>query len=360
MPTSKSDTLPASEVGRFVADLFTAAGLSPSASERIAAALTEADLSGRASHGVLQADAYLARLMAGSMTTREEPELVSERGGAIVLDAADMPGQLAGEAAVMRGIEKAREYGVAAVAVRRGYHFGVAGRYVRIAAENGCVALAMCNTKAVMAAPGGAEKLVGTNPLAISIPVKDGPAIVLDMATTAGTVGKIRYAHSAGEDIPEGWATDKDGNPTTDAAAALQGILLPMGGPKGFGLSFVIDLIAGLLASGGWGPTLGEMRGDLSKPYNCAYFFIVIDVAHFRSLDGFLEEAQQGAERVRNSRKAAGTDRLYTPGERSALAIEESKGLMTITAATAKALAARAKSLGVVVPDFIEERASER
>jgi LDH2 family malate/lactate/ureidoglycolate dehydrogenase len=238
---------------------------------------------------------------------------------------------------------------VAAVAVRRGFHFGVAGRYVRMAAEAGCVALAMCNTKPVMAAPGGAEKLVGTNPLAIGLPVRGGAPIVFDMATTAGTIGRIRQALAAGEPIPDGWALDADGQPTTDAAAALKGFLLPAAGPKGFGLSFVIDLVSGLLASGGWGPTLGETGGDLSKPYNASYLFIALDIGHFRALEGFLEEARAGVERVHNSRKAAGTARLYVPGEQSAEALA-THDRVTIAPPVAAALAKRAEALGVPVP----------
>ena len=161
--------------------LFTAAGLSPAAAARVAAALVEADLSGRASHGILQADGYLARLMAGTMSVLEAPVPVSDTGAVVVLDAAGMEGHLAAEEAMLIAAARARQHGLAAVAVRRGFHFGVAGRYARIAAEAGCVGVAMCNTKAVMPAPGGAEALVGTNPLAIALA---GPRRSADRAST--------------------------------------------------------------------------------------------------------------------------------------------------------------------------------
>ena len=341
------------DVTAFVTDLFAAAGLSRSAAGRVAHALVEADLSGRSSHGILQADGYLARLIHGSMSTAETPTVVSERGGAIVLDAGDMQGHLAAEETMRIAVAKAREFGVAAVAVRNGFHFGVAGRYVRMAAEEGCVGFVMCNTNPVMPAPGGIEKLHGTNPLAIGLPTRQGPPIVLDMASTAGTVGKIRYAAAAGEPIPEGWALDEDGRPTTDASRGLSGTLLPVGGPKGFGLSLVIDLISGLLAGGGWGPHLSTMRGDLDKRYNASYLFIALDIAHFRALDAFLDEAQAGAERVRNSQKAPGTERLFTPGEQSAEAIARSGGRMRLTPRVAESLTQKAQELRVPVPDFL-------
>jgi LDH2 family malate/lactate/ureidoglycolate dehydrogenase len=339
------------EVTNFVTNLFAAAGLENEAAQRVSVALVEADLSGRGSHGVLQANGYLGRLIAGTMSTASNPIIVSERGGTVVMDAADIEGHLAAEEAMNIAVTKAREFGVSAVSVRRAFHCGVAGRYVRMAAEQGCAAFAMCNTKPVMAAPGGAERLVGTNPIAIGFPVRDETPVVLDMATTAGTIGGIRQKLAAGQTLPETWALDGDGNPTIDATAALDGFLLPTGGAKGFGLSFVIDLLCGALASGGWGPTLGEMNGD--KPFNASFLFIALDIEHFRPFEEFLNEARAGVERVRNSTMATGTDRLVVPGERSAEAIATNTGTIPLTPMVAKGLVARAETLNVPLPSFL-------
>ena len=340
-----------SEMTTFVAALFNAAGLDEDAALRVSNALIEADLSGRGSHGVLQAGGYLARLIAGTMSTASKPEIVSESGGTVVLDAADMEGHLAAEEAMKIAVAKAQEFGISAVSVRRGFHCGVAGRYVRMAAEQGCAAFAMCNTKPVMAAPGGAERLVGTNPIAIGFPVEGETPVVLDMATTAGTIGGIRQKLAAGQSLPETWALDSDGNPTIDAATALDGFLLPAGGAKGFGMSFVIDLLTGALATGGWGPTLGEMNGD--KPYNASFLFIALDINRFRPLAGFMGDARDGVERIRKSKKAAGTDRLVVPGERSAEAIATNDGTIPVSPVVAKVLAVRAAELGVPLPSFL-------
>lgn len=341
-----------SEVTAFVAALFDAAGLASDAARRVAEALVEADLSGRASHGILQADGYLARLVAGTMSPASQPEIVSESGGAVVLDAAGMEGHLAAEEAMKIAVSRAREFGVSAVAVRRGFHCGIIGRYVRMAAEQGCAALAMCNAKPVMAAPGGAERLVGTNPIAIGFPVRGESPVVFDMATTEGTIGAIRQKLATGQKLPGNWALDAEGSPTTDPAAALDGFLLPAAGPKGFGLAFVIDLLSGALASGGWGPTLGEMKGD--RPYNASFLFIALDIARFRPLDAFVDETRAGVERVRNSRKARGTDRLFVPGERSAEAIATNDGTISVAPQVAKALRERAIELDVPVPPALE------
>lgn len=337
----------------FVAQLFHAAGLSSVAAARVAAALIEADMSGRASHGVLQAENYLARLVTGAMTVTEAPVPVSDNGGVIVLDAAHMQGHLAAEAAMCMAIERARQLGIATVAVRRGFHFGVAGRYVRMAAEAGCVGLAMCNTKPVMPAPGGAERLVGTNPLAIGLPQTGAAPIVLDMATTAGTVGRIRQALAAGKQVPPDWALDIEGRPTTDAATAMAGLLLPAGGAKGFGLSFMIDLLAGLLSGGAWGDGLGQMNDDATQPYNSSYLFIVMNIAHFLPLAGFQDQARTAAERVRASRRAPGVGRLFTPGEQSAEALASNTGTIPLAEPVVKTLVERAHLLGVPLPDCL-------
>lgn len=339
------------EMTTFIAALFNTAGLVPDAALRVSEALVEADLSGRGSHGVLQAGGYLSRLIAGTMSSASKPEVISESGGTVVLDAADMEGHLAAEEAMNIAVIKAREFGVSAVSVRRGFHCGVAGRYVRMAAQQGCAAFAMCNTKPVMAAPGGAERLVGTNPIAIGFPVEGESPVVLDMATTAGTIGGIRQKLAAGQSLPETWAINNEGNPTIDPIEALDGFLLPAGGAKGFGLSFVIDLLTGALASGGWGPTLGEMNGE--KPYNASFLFIALDINRFRPLTGFMTEARDGVERVRNSKAADGTDRLVVPGERSAEAIATNDGTIPVAPLVARALTAKAKELGVPLPSFL-------
>lgn len=330
----------------FLASLFAAAGLSAPAARRGAEALVEADLQGKGSHGTLQAEAYLARLLAGSMTNAETIAIVRDEGATIVVDARAMLGHLAAEQAMELAAERAKSHGVAIVAMRNGFHFGVAGRYARMATEKGCVGIVMCNTRPTIPAPGGAEKLVGTNPIAIALPTAEPPAIVFDIASSAGSVGKIRQALAAGKPIPEGWATDAEGVPTTDAAEAMKGFLLPSGGPKGFGLAFVIDLLAGALAGGGWGPTLGEMRGDLTKPYNGSSIFIAIDVEHFRPLAEFAAETQAGADRVRNSRRAPGVDRIYTPGERS-WESQQSMSEIKLASSVVDSLNGMASKLGV-------------
>ena len=156
---------------------------------------------------------------------------------------------------------------------------------------------------------------------------------------------------AAGEKLPDDWALDADGKPTTDPAAALEGFMLPVGGVKGFGLAFVIDMLSGALSGGGWGPTLGSMRDGKSQ--NSAFLIIALDIEKFRPFETFLGEARAGVERVRNSKKAQGTERLFTPGERSAESIATNDGTIPVSPRVAEDLRLYAEKLGVSVPESL-------
>src|SRR5690606_22252050 len=181
-------TVPVHRLVDFMAGLFAGAGFDPEAALRAAEALVEADLQGKGSHGVLQAEAYLARLLAGSMSAGDRIEVVTDSGTMLVADAKGILGHLAAEQAMELAIARASEHRLGLVAMRNGFHFGVAGRYALMAARAGCVGLVMCNTRPAIPAPGGAEKLVGTNLLAIALPTAEEPHIVFDIATSAGSV----------------------------------------------------------------------------------------------------------------------------------------------------------------------------
>jgi LDH2 family malate/lactate/ureidoglycolate dehydrogenase len=343
-----SDPVPVSAgaLEAFMAALFTASGVSPAGARIVAADLVQADLEGLPSHGILQSEVYLERLKRGSVSPRDAAEIVLDRDAVMVLDAHHMLGHLSSRQAMALAVEKARRFGVAAVAVRNGFHFGSAGLYVQQATEADCIGMVFCNSRPVMPAPGGAQKLVGTNPIAFGIPTLDVPVIV-DMATSAGTVGRLRVAKKTGKPIPEGWAVAANGEPTTDASVALDGMLLPMGGAKGFGLAFVADMMSGLLASGAWGDAIGGLHTDLDTPFGTSHFFVAFDIGHFRPIVEFLAEAGRATERVRNSTPAPGHDKVHYPGERRWNTRKASGGVVRIEPVLANGLLRRAGELGV-------------
>ena len=305
----------AASLSEFVARLFSAAGLSSAAAATVARGLVEADLEGLPSHGVMLVDMYIGRLLKGSVSSNESASVISERQGAVVLDAGHALGQLTGIRAMTIAVDKARRFAAGVVSVRHGFHFGTAGRYARQAAEAGCIGIAMCNTRPLMPAPGGAERVVGNNPIAIAVPTDGAIPIVLDMATSEAAMGKIRMAEKANEAIPPTWAVTAQGEPTTNPSEAIEGMLLPSGGAKGFGLSFLIDLMCGLLSQGATGSQVHPLYGDFNVPYDCSHLFIAIDVAHFCDAGWFRQQTAAAAEGIRSGRRAPGVEQLFTPGE---------------------------------------------
>jgi LDH2 family malate/lactate/ureidoglycolate dehydrogenase len=344
--------VPATQLAAFVARLFAATGLSAPAAETVANGLVDADLEGLASHGVMLADMYIERLQGGSVSKQTAAAVMSERQGAVVLDAGHALGQLTGEQAMRLAIEKAKQFAAGFVVVRHGFHFGAAGRYARQAADSGSVGIAMCNTRPLMPAPGGAERVVGNNPVAIAVPTAGAIPIVLDMATSEAAMGKIRMAEKAKEAIPSTWAVTAQGLATTNPIEAIAGMLLPSGGPKGFGLSFLIDLLCGLLSQGASGAQVRPLYGDYSVPYDCSHLFIAVDVAHFCDLDWFRAQAATAAERIRSGKRAPGVTQLFTPGEPEWRRRERAHGQVLVDPAVVAMLQRYAERLGVEPTPF--------
>lgn len=299
----------------FVSRIFVAAGLTETAASTVADGLVQADLDGLPSHGVMLVDLYVERLRGGSVTTAETASQVSDRGPCVVLDAGHALGHLTGDQSIDIAIARAKQHGVGIVAVRHGFHFGTARRYAVRAADQGCVGIAMCNTRPLMPPIGGAERVVGNNPIAIAVPSEEPIPLVLDMATSEAAMGKVRMAEKAGQPIPATWAVQNDGSPTTDPKQAIAGMLLPAAGPKGFGLAFMIDLMCGLLSGGASGEGVSPLYGDPAIPYDCSHLFIAIDVGHFCELSRFRSQAAAAAQRIRGGKRAPGVSQLFSPGE---------------------------------------------
>ena len=330
-----------------VADIFMAVGIAAADAQVVAADLVAADVEGIASHGVMLVPMYVERINKGSVSRRSAGEVISDRGGAMVIDAGNALGQLTSRQAVKLAVARAREIGLAAVAVRNGFHFGTAGRYARTMAEQNCVGIVLSNTRPLMPAPGGAEALVGNNPIAIALPSAGEFPVEADMALSATAMGKIRLAAAAGEPIPGDWAVDSQGRPTTDAATAIKGMLLPAAGPKGFGLAFVIDLLCGGLSDGAVGAEVRPLYGDPAEPYRCAHFFMAIHAAHFPAGERFAERVRDQALRVSRSKRGAGVERVSAPGELVWATRTASEGTCRLDAPTLRSLVDTAARVGL-------------
>jgi LDH2 family malate/lactate/ureidoglycolate dehydrogenase len=351
MPARSADAAPvaidAQRLVSAVADIFKAVGIAAENAQVVAGDLVAADLEGIASHGVMLLPMYVERIVKGSVSARSSGEVVSDRGGAIVIDAGHALGQLTARQAVRLVVARAREIGIAVAVVRDGFHFGTAGRFARMIAEHNCVGIVLSNTRPLMPAPGGAEAMVGNNPIAVALPSAGEFPVEADMALSATAMGKIRLAAAAGQRIPEDWAIDAEGRPTTDPAAAIKGMLLPAAGPKGFGLAFVIDLLCGGLSDGAIGAEVRPLYGDPAEPYRCAHFFLAIDASHFPAGDRFAQRVHDQAARVSASKRGPGVDRVYAPGELVWATLQGSASVCRLDAQTVKSLVETATRVGL-------------
>ena len=177
------------------------------------------------------------------------------------------------------------------------------------------VGFAFSNTRPLMPAPGGAERVVGNNPMAIAFPSEPNAPLVVDMAMSATAMGRIRIAEARKQEIPLGWATDAQGNPTTSPSDAIKGMLLPAAGPKGFGLAVAIDLLCGAMSGGAVGAAVRPLYADLDKPYDCSHAFICIDASRLGGGKGIAPEVAAFSNAIRYSKKSPHTDQVYAPGD---------------------------------------------
>ncbi len=340
----------AASLQALVEALLAAHGVPGAHARETAEALVAADLEGLPSHGVMLLPMMLARLAAGSVSPTAEGVVVREDRGAVVMDAGNALGQVSARRAAALAVEKARAHGLGAVSVRNGFHIAAAGRFALQIAQEGCIGLVSSNTRPLMPAPGGAERVVGNNPIAIACPTAGEP-ILVDMALSAGAMGRIRMAEAAGKPIPEGWAADAAGTPTTDAAAAVRGMLLPAGGPKGFGLALMMELLCGGLSQGNVGDAVAGLYGDPAVPYGCAHFFLAIDISAFGPPEVFGATAAGLAARIRASQPAPGAAPVRVPGDRARANIAAAGGRISLAPATQKALAEAAAAVALPFPE---------
>jgi LDH2 family malate/lactate/ureidoglycolate dehydrogenase len=300
----------ASRMQAWASQAFITCGVPQNDAHLTAEALVEADLQGVASHGCMLLPMYVDRLRAGSVNPRPNITVIEDRPSLLVIDADHGLGQVSAARAVHMAMEKAGNTGVGMVAVRHAFHFGTAAFWSCRIAARGMIGAAMSNTRPLMPAPGGGERLIGNNPLSFAFPATEGEPLVVDMATSSSAMGKIRNAERQGRSIPEGWATDKEGKPTTSPTEAIAGMLLPAAGPKGFGLAVMIDLLCGGISGGSIADQVQPLYGPADRAYDCAHWFMAIDAGQMLG-----DRAAQLADRIRQSRQAAGVERIYAPGD---------------------------------------------
>ena len=314
MPTPMPTIVQAPALREAVETIFHAAGQPPEHARIVADSLVQADLNGTHSHGTRLVTHYLPQLRVGAINPRPNIRTVKDSGAIAVLDGDAGMGHVTGTIAMEKAISKAAEFGIGVVGVGNSTHFGAAGRYAAMALPHDMIGFATTNSPPCLTAPGGVEPRVGNNPVAHAIPAGEEPPILLDMALSVVARAKIIMAKQAGQKIPLDWAFDADGTPTDDPTQALGGMLAGIGGHKGYGLAIVMDMLCGILTGSDFGPHLGR-QDDPTRHENAGHFFVAMEIGRFVPIDEFKARADQMIREIHESRRAAGVERLYLPGE---------------------------------------------
>ncbi|NYZ15105.1 Ldh family oxidoreductase [Azospirillum sp. RWY-5-1] len=299
----------------FCADIFRGAGVPAEVAGVVADSLVYADLRGVGSHGVLRTEIYLRRAAEGMVDPHAEVRIERDGGSTLLVDGSNNFGAWVGVVAVDHAIARAKQTGACVVGVRRSNHFGTAAYFVERAIRQGCAAMVMSNASQTMAVTGGMTPFVGTNPVAFGFPTGREAPFILDMATSVVAKGKILAKAKLGGSIPEGWAIDVDGNPTTDAQAAVAGTVLPLGGAKGSGLSMVIDILSGVLTGAGYGPSIKSMYDNWEEPQDVGHFMLVVDIDRFLPLSAFTDRLADYIDTLKRQPRAPGVDEILHAGE---------------------------------------------
>jgi LDH2 family malate/lactate/ureidoglycolate dehydrogenase len=314
--------LNATKLCTFITDIFQACGMTETDSSLLADSLVASDLAGVHSHGVLRVPDYVAKLTREGVDPLGKPAVVKDSGACLVVDGGNSMGQIGVAFAMEQVIARAESTGIAAAAIRGSNHCGAMAWFARKALAHDMIGLATTNALPTMAPWGGAERILGINPLAVAIPAGDEFPIVYDAAFSGSSHGKIRIHAQKGEPLPEGWAMDRKGVPTTDPVTALEGLLMPVGGFKGTGLALVMGILSSMLSGASYGTELGSMEAGPTAGED-GHFVAAIRIDAFEDKGRFKARVDQAIRQIHGCRTADGVDRIYAPGESEALRSEE-------------------------------------
>lgn len=290
----------------------------PDADARLLAdTLVQADLWGHQSHGVLRLGWYWERLRNAVMQPVTQPEFVVDAGAIAVIDGHDGVGQVLTRLAMREAVRRAKAHGIGAVGVRNSNHFGTCMYYTMAGAREGCVMLLTSNGGPAMAPWGGRKKIIGTNPWSVAAPAGNLPPFCVDMANTGVARGKIYLARNQRQTIPEGWAINAAGEPTTDPQEAIDGIILPMAGHKGYAIAAMVDVMSGVLTGSGFLSGVHSPYKTAEKS-NCGHMMIAMNIEAFQPLAQFEARMQAFIGELKAVPLARGCDEIFYPGEMEA------------------------------------------
>lgn len=292
---------------------LTGVGLSNKHAMIVAEILVHADLRNVNSHGVLRTEHYVNRIKAGGINV--DANITFNTSGIVtgVVDGDDGIGHVVADSAMNHAIDIAKKHGVGMVTAINSSHCGALSYFVEKATQHHLIGIAMTHTDKIVVPFGGKESFLGTNPLAYGIPAKKNHPLILDMATSNVALGKVLEYKEEGKVIPHGWGVNSDGESVTNPEEVVH--LSPFGGPKGYGLSLIVDIFSGLLSGSAFGPHVSKMYGEFEKKRKLGHYFCVIDPAMFTNREQFLQNMDKMMDELRMVKPAPGVSQVLVPGE---------------------------------------------
>jgi len=334
---------------KYIKSCFEAVGMASLQAEKTARLMAKADLMGQDGHGVFRLPQYIKRIHASGLNIAPNIRTIEERTAMALIDGDNGMGHLVMSHATTLAMQKASKSGVAWVGARHSNHAGPASLYAMMPLEKNMIGIYVAVGSANHLPPwGGTDMLLSTNPIAVAVPAEKNPPIVLDMATTVAAYGKVKTAAQRGENMPEGWMIDRNGDPLTDPTKASEGFLLPIGGPKGYGLALIFGLLAGTLNGANFGRDVVDFNADSETTTNTGHFVIALDIAAFTDPDLFKKGIDEVWRQMKSSALLPGVNEIRLPGERLAQVTQErTTNGIPIAKSLRMALAELSKQLGV-------------
>ncbi|MDR7548304.1 MAG: Ldh family oxidoreductase [Armatimonadota bacterium] len=310
------------ELESYCSRILEASGVVPEEAPQVAKALVWAEARGLVSHGVRLLPTYVRRFRAGLVRSPSAARLIRDHACWSVIDGGNGFGPVVGNMAVKDGVRRASRHGISAVWVRNSTHFGAAGYYAWQIAQQDLIGCALSNAFPTMAVWGAAEPAIGTNPIALSAPVGEGPPLLLDIASSVASRQRINMARERGLPIPETWALDADGRPTNNPEQAA--VLLPFGEHKGSGLAVFVEILCAFLSGAASRHEIGRLSSDFDRPEGVGHFFMAIDPNRIADAEAYYARIRKTAAELRALRPAEGTKRVLLPGDPKSAAEESS------------------------------------
>ncbi|MBQ7647185.1 MAG: Ldh family oxidoreductase [Clostridia bacterium] len=319
------------QLEKFCLDAFVKFGFNADESRIITDVLLLSDIYGIESHGMQRLVRYHKTIEKGMIKIDAKPEIVHETPVSAVIDAHDSMGQLVGHKAMSLAIEKAKKSGVGIVSVRESNHYGIAGYYAKMACDQGLIGFSCTNSEAIMVPTFGRLAMIGSNPIAVSVPADPYP-FFFDASTTVVTRGKLEMYNKMGKPLPEGWALDKDGHASTNAPDVLANIvakngggIMPLGGNKevsgshkGYGWGMVCEIFSSILSQG-----VTSNKCIKNGHSGICHGFAAIDPAAFGDPEAIKKHFSTYLQELRDAPKAEGQDRIYTHGEKEIASVKD-------------------------------------